>query len=141
MKAPHDGTLYTDFLALEGEQYISLTTLRKHGAAVATPVWFAAQGDRLYLYTDANAGKVKRIRAHPRVTVAPCTAKGDVTGPTIVATARIITDPAEQREAIAALARKYRWRFRCWRGLAALLARFQRGPRRGWAYIAITARP
>lgn len=141
MKSPRDGTLYSDFIALEGERYISLTTLRKNGTVVATPVWFAVEGERLYLYTNANAGKVKRIRANPRVTVAPCTSTGDVTGPTIVGAARILTDPAEQRAAIAALARKYRWQFRVWRGFAAVQARFQRSPRRGWVYIAVTAHP
>jgi PPOX class probable F420-dependent enzyme len=140
MRSPRGGTLYTDFIALEDEQYISLTTWRKNGVAIATPVWFAAQGDRIYLYTDASAGKVKRIRANARVTVAPCTSRGDVTGPTIIATARIVTDPAEQRQAIAALARKYRLRFRLWRSLSPLLARFRRGPRRGWVYIAITTK-
>ena len=50
----------------EGQKYLNLESYRKTGAAVATPVWFADDGNELYIYSLADAGKVKRIRNNPR---------------------------------------------------------------------------
>jgi uncharacterized protein len=74
-------TSSTTLIELSDQKYISLTTFRRTGAAVATPVWFVQIQHTLYLYTDATAGKVKRIRHHPRVQLAPCTMLGKVKGP------------------------------------------------------------
>jgi uncharacterized protein len=52
-------------------QYISLETFRKTGEGVRTPVWFAQDGDRLFVFTQGNSGKVKRIRRSGRVRIAP----------------------------------------------------------------------
>jgi len=61
-------------------QYVALTTYRRDGTPVTTPVWAAAEGESLYLFTNASAGKVKRLRNSSRAAVAPCTASGKVTG-------------------------------------------------------------
>ena len=61
-------------------QYVALTTYRRDGTAVTTPVWAAAEGESLYLFTNARAGKVKRLRNSSRAAIAPCTATGKVTG-------------------------------------------------------------
>jgi PPOX class probable F420-dependent enzyme len=95
------------FQNLQGQQYMSLVTFRKTGEAVPTPVWFAQIGDRLYMLTSENAGKVKRIRNNPNVTVAPCTVRGEVLGEALPAKARILTDSSEIQTAIQALNRKY----------------------------------
>jgi uncharacterized protein len=97
----------TTLLSLGKQKYISLTTFRRTGAAVATPVWFVQLEDTLYVYSDATAGKVKRIRNNPQVQVAVCTLLGRVRGPTITGLARIVTDPQEQARANAALDAKY----------------------------------
>ncbi len=68
---------------LQGAKYISLTTYRRTGEGVATPVWFAQEADRLYIETGPKTGKVKRMRRTPRVTLAPCTFGGAVTGPAL----------------------------------------------------------
>lgn len=94
------------FPELAGHQYISLTTFRKNGTPVPTPVWFADAGDRLYVYTAASAGKVKRLRHTPRVTVAPCTANGTPLGEPREAAARILP-PEDGQQAEQALNRKY----------------------------------
>jgi PPOX class probable F420-dependent enzyme len=60
-------------LTIRGRKYISLTTFRKNGVKVATPVWFGEDGDKLYVMTLSKMGKTKRIRNNPRVTVATCT--------------------------------------------------------------------
>ncbi len=61
-------------------KYLSLETFRKTGQGVRTPVWFAAGPDALYVYTTATSGKAKRIRRDGRVRIAPCDARGRVTG-------------------------------------------------------------
>jgi len=92
--------------AIRGQKYLSLTTFRKNGAAVATPVWFGEDGDRLYVMTRSDMGKSKRIRNHSQVQVAPCTVRGRVTGPLFPATARILP-PEQHTHARQALNRKY----------------------------------
>jgi PPOX class probable F420-dependent enzyme len=61
-------------------KYLSLTTYRRDGTAVATPVWFVQEGDRLLVRTGAASGKVKRIHRNPAVQVAACTARGRLRG-------------------------------------------------------------
>lgn len=94
------------FANLKGHQYISLTTYRKNGAPVATPVWFASGDGRLYVYTPAGAGKIKRIRGNPGVQLAPCTFRGKALGPAINAFARILP-VGEETAARIALCTKY----------------------------------
>ncbi len=61
-------------------QYVALTTYRRDGTAVTTPVWAAAEGESLFLFTSATAGKVKRLRNSSRAGVSPCTMSGTITG-------------------------------------------------------------
>ena len=61
-------------------QYVALTTYRRDGTPVTTPVWAAAEGTSLYLFTNAAAGKVKRLHNSSRAAIAPCTATGTITG-------------------------------------------------------------
>jgi uncharacterized protein len=72
------------------QKYISLTTFRKTGVGVATPVWFGEEDGKLYVMTRSDMGKTKRIRNNPQVKVAPCTIRGKVTGPEFSATARLL---------------------------------------------------
>jgi PPOX class probable F420-dependent enzyme len=92
--------------AIRGQKYISLTTFRKSGETVATPVWFGEDGDRLYVMTRSDMGKTKRIRNNPQVRVAPCTVRGKVTGPEYTARARILP-PEEHTQARGPINRKY----------------------------------
>lgn len=75
---------------LVDQTYMSLTTYRKTGVAVPTPVWFAQEGDKLYIITEATSGKAKRLRHTSRVEIAPCTVRGEVTGESMQATARLV---------------------------------------------------
>jgi uncharacterized protein len=75
---------------IHGQRYISLSTFRKNGVAVRTPVWFAEESGKLYVMTNSKLGKYKRIRNNPAVKIAPCTIRGKVTGPEFSATARIM---------------------------------------------------
>ena len=82
-----------------GVKYLNLETFRKTGVGVRTPVWFAQDVLHsvptitvFYIYSEADAGKVKRIRNNPKVRVAPCTMRGDVRGAWIDGRARICED-------------------------------------------------
>jgi PPOX class probable F420-dependent enzyme len=80
-------------MTLANEKYLSLVTFRKNGEPVATAVWVADMGDELGVITEESAGKVKRIRNNPRVTLTPCDVKGKVLpgAATTEATARLVT--------------------------------------------------
>jgi len=72
------------------EKYISLETFKKNGQGVKTPVWFVLHNGALYIYTEADSWKVKRIRNNPRVRVAKCDIRGNVKGEFMDATATLI---------------------------------------------------
>jgi uncharacterized protein len=95
------------FLDLGREQCIALTTFRKTGQAVTTPVMFAERLGTIYVGTRADAGKLKRLRHTARVTLAPCTYSGKVTGAVIAGKARMLTETLEWTAASTALAKKY----------------------------------
>lgn len=65
----------------ETAAYVSLATFRRNGKEVRTPVWIAGSGGRYYGFSAGNAGKVKRIRANPRIRLAACDAAGRVRSP------------------------------------------------------------
>ncbi|MET9878823.1 PPOX class F420-dependent oxidoreductase [Actinacidiphila glaucinigra] len=73
-------------------KYVSLTTFRRDGRAVATPVGCVVHEGVLYALTPPDSGKIKRIRNDPRVTVAPCRMNGSVPGdaPVTQGTARLL---------------------------------------------------
>ena len=88
------------------QKYISLQTFKKNGEGVKTPVWFVLQNDALYVYTEADSWKVKRLRNNSRVRVAVCTMRGDVKGPWLDATASTV-EGDERLAADKLLDRKY----------------------------------
>jgi PPOX class probable F420-dependent enzyme len=88
--------------------YVSLTTFRKDGTAVATPVWHAVNGDELFIVSEADAWKVKRIRNNRRVVVTVCSIRGTVKPGAASAegTARLLDD-ADTQAGRKLIARKY----------------------------------
>lgn len=87
-------------------KYVLLTTFRKDGTPVSTPLWAALDGDRLLMWTVTDSWKVKRIRRNPRVTVAACDVRGNPKGPAVEATAEILDDAGTDR-ARDAIAKRY----------------------------------
>jgi PPOX class probable F420-dependent enzyme len=87
-------------------RFILLTTYRRTGVPVPTPVWFAPSPQGLYVVTHATSGKLKRIRATPAMVVAPCRSRGQPTGPERAATA-IVVSGGERRQAARAISRRY----------------------------------
>jgi PPOX class probable F420-dependent enzyme len=85
------------FETLGGSKYALLTTFRKSGEPVPTPVWFGVGDDgKLYVRSERDTGKVKRIRRDGRVRVAPSSFRGKPLGPPVEARARVL--PAEEEE-------------------------------------------
>ncbi|MEI7032526.1 PPOX class F420-dependent oxidoreductase [Streptomyces pratensis] len=93
-------------------EYVSLTTYRKDGTPVATPVWAAAEGGVLYVWTRSDSGKVKRLRNNGAVRVTVCDVRGRIAegAPSAEGAARLL-DEDGTREARKLLARKYTWKF------------------------------
>ena len=96
---------------LIGTRYVSLTTLRGDGTPVATPVWQITRGDTMWVWTGATTGKARRLRRNPAVTLAPCTARGQLTGDAVAAVGQVIP-VGDAPEMFAALRRKYGWQMR-----------------------------
>ena len=92
---------------LDRQRYLSLATFRRNGRAIETPVWFALREGRLYVFTDGTSGKVKRLRANPRIRIAPCDVRGKLKGDWGEGKGRIVDEPAAVEAAYAVLRRKY----------------------------------
>lgn len=91
-------TLYT--LAQGSVRAIDLVTFKQSGEAVHTPVWFAPEPSspqRLFVYTNRNSWKVKRLRRNPEVRVAACDMRGRRAGPGFSAMAETIEDPQDPK--------------------------------------------
>jgi uncharacterized protein len=114
--------MYTHVGELDAERYVSLTTCRRNGTLVSTPVWVVSDdGVRLLVWTGASTWKVRRIRRDPRVFVAASDYRGRERGRRLPAVARalgpdaaLVVDPL--------LRRKYGWQ----RRLLQLRARLSR---------------
>ncbi|MGQ5633481.1 MULTISPECIES: PPOX class F420-dependent oxidoreductase [unclassified Streptomyces] len=87
-------------------KYLLVTSYRKDGTPVATPVWVVRDGDGLGVWTVADSFKVKRIRRRADVLVGPCDLRGNPTGDQVPATAEI-ADAATTARYRDLIARKY----------------------------------
>jgi len=124
-----------DFTVLATERDVMLTTFKRDGTAVGTPVWLVVRDGVIYTTTAMTTGKVKRIRRDGHVTIAACTARGKVTGPTYAGYARLLS-PAETQEIVTAKQKRYR----LLNTLVRLISRFRRqGESVGIAVVAIPA--
>ncbi|MBK7893754.1 MAG: PPOX class F420-dependent oxidoreductase [Anaerolineaceae bacterium] len=89
------------------EQYISLETFRKNGQGVKTPVWVVAEGDKLYIWTQRDSWKVKRIRSNSQVRLAKSDQRGNTSGEWVSAQARVLDTPEERARMRQRLTKKY----------------------------------
>jgi uncharacterized protein len=83
-------------MSLENENYVLLTTFRRDGRAVSTPVWLVPMADGEFGFSTGNeSGKAKRLRHTSRVTLQGCDRSGgDAHGPVYDAQARLVTGAA-----------------------------------------------
>ena len=107
-------------------RYLSITSYKRDGQGVATPVWFVERDGRLLVQTDAGSGKVKRIRRNPQVRVAICTASGRLRGKQVPAVAEILPD-SEIGAVERLIADKYRFDMIIFRPLRFIQARLHLG--------------
>ncbi len=99
----------TNWAELKSAKYVNLATFRKTGVQVNTPVWAAPHGETLYVFSEADAGKMKRLRNSSQAELAPCDFKGGLLGEWVDATAEIVDDQSEINAALAAFQQKYGW--------------------------------
>jgi PPOX class probable F420-dependent enzyme len=124
------------FVSLHGHKYLNVETFRKNGQGVRTPVWFAEDPNappsapKLYIYSTADSGKVKRIRNSSHVRIAPCDMRGKLLGDWLDARAQIVNGQ-EAEYGMKLLNKKYR----PWKQLLDFFALFSRHKR---VVIAIT---
>jgi PPOX class probable F420-dependent enzyme len=78
------------------QKYINLETYKKSGQAVRTPVWFVQDNGVIYVRTDKNSGKVKRVRNNLHVRTMPCDIRGQPKGEWIDGTIQIAKDYESQ---------------------------------------------
>lgn len=97
---------------LDNYQYVLLGTRKKDGSMVDTPVWFAKQGNTVYMFSAGDAGKVKRLRNFSEARLAPCTVSGKALGEFQPAKATVLSDDTEISEAHRQLIQKYGWQMR-----------------------------
>jgi PPOX class probable F420-dependent enzyme len=96
---------------LADARYILLTTFRRDGSRVPTPVWVVGDGGSLAVWTSRDTGKVKRIRLDGKAEVAPCDFRGRPFDESVPARARLL--PEDETERVhELLIRKYGLRAR-----------------------------
>ena len=126
-------------LSIPGK-YLSLTTYRRDGSPVSTPVWFVEDEGRIYVTTAADSYKARRLRNNPSAKVAPCTARGVVKGDAVPVHVEFLRD-VDRARVDRLMAAKYRMDKVLILPLYRLVTRL-RGQASGeseTAYLAITA--
>ena len=91
----------------ENQQYLNIETFRKSGEGVKTPVWFARDGEDIYVWTKASSGKARRIRRDRDVKVTPSTASGEPIGEWVNALATADASPEALKHINQLMQKKY----------------------------------
>ncbi|AII09289.1 MULTISPECIES: PPOX class F420-dependent oxidoreductase [Rhodococcus] len=116
------------FTALGDESFVSLTTFRRSGEPVSTPVWIARDGDALIVTTPEESGKVKRLRNNGSVELRPCSRRGKVDAGVdpVAAVAEIVTDESISRRMADTIRDAYGLEYRIVMFVERVLARRQK---------------
>ena len=101
-----------DLEALFPGRYLSVTSFKRDGTGVATPVWFVCDGARLFALTDLHSPKVWRMRRNPRVLIAPCRAGGKLRSEPLPARAEVLTATEELERVQRLLIGRYKISYR-----------------------------
>ena len=91
------------------EKYVNLSTKKKDGSFVNTPVWFAQDGEKndFYIFSAGEAGKIKWIKIFSSVRVAICDVRGNLKGEWISAQAELVSEEESKIKAYKQLHKKY----------------------------------
>ena len=130
----------TPLLSLADVRFVSLTTFRRSGERVSTPVWVGRDGEGLVVLTPAGSGKVKRLRRDPRVELAPCGRFGKVDDGVepLAGTAQVRESAADVERARATIRRTYPIESRVVLGIERLIERLRGRPRTDRLALLIT---
>ena len=101
-----------DLEALFPGRYLSVTSFKRDGTGVATPVWFVSDGSRLFALTDLHSAKIRRIRRNPRVLVAPCRANGKLRSKPLLARVQVLTATTDLERVQKLLIERYKLSYR-----------------------------
>src|SRR3954468_11564387 len=93
-------------------RFLSVTSFKRDGTGVATPVWFVSDGTRLFALTDLDSAKVRRIRRDPHVLVASRRPDGKLRGEPLAATAEVLTATPELERVQRLLLERYKISYR-----------------------------
>ena len=118
-------------MALSDEKYMSLTTYKKDGTAVSSPVWVGDLGDgKVGFWTASVSGKAKRLKNNPHVVVQPCNSRGKVREGTtpIDATADLVAGGPVFDQVKAKIKEKYGFMTKITRFLGVLAHKIKRKP-------------
>jgi hypothetical protein len=115
-----------DLATLFPGRFLSITSFKRDGAGVATPVWFVSDGTRLFALTDLHSAKVRRMRRDPRVLVASCRASGELRGEPIPARAEVLTATEDLDRVQKLLSQRYKISYRLIMLIYRLLRRLRR---------------
>ena len=101
-----------DLNALFPGRYLSVTSFKRDGTGVATPVWFVSDDSRLYALTDLHSAKVRRLHRDPHVMVAPCRPSGKLRGSSVPGRAEVLTATADLERVQRLLIDRYKLSYR-----------------------------
>jgi PPOX class probable F420-dependent enzyme len=101
-----------DLEALFPGRYLSVTSFKRDGTGVATPVWFVSDGTRLFALTDLHSAKVRRIRRNPHVLIASCRADGGLRREPVPARAEVLTTTPDLERVQQLLIERYKTSYR-----------------------------
>ncbi len=112
---------------LGDEDFVQLTTFRRSGEPVSTPVWVVRDGDTLVVTTPSSSGKVKRLSNNGDVELRPCSRRGTVKPGTawVPGTARVDPDHGAHDRDEHLFAAKYGWEYRVTMVVERVIRRFR----------------
>jgi uncharacterized protein len=116
LRSPESATVLTrpvrtgGFGSLAAHKHGLVVSYRKDGRPIAQAVWPGYDGDRIYIWTEEQAMKAKRLRRNPNALIAPCSFRGKPLGDPVAATGRILDDPAERTHAAATIHSQWGWK-------------------------------
>lgn len=101
-----------DLAALFPGRYLSVTSFKRDGTGVATPVWFVSDGRRLFALTDLHSPKVRRMRRNPRVLIASCRVDGKLHREPVPASVEVLTAGPDLEHVRKLLIERYKISYR-----------------------------
>jgi PPOX class probable F420-dependent enzyme len=122
-------------------KHMLITTFRRSGLPVATPVWTVPVSDgRIGMWTGASTGKCKRLHSNPRVTIQACTARGrpKPDAHVLAGSADIVNSGPLFDEVQRRIHAKYGWLIPIVKKISRLQGRYKRGQSFGDTVVLIT---